>query len=216
MIIKNLGLVDYQATFCAMKDFTDKRDQNTPDEIWICEHKSVFTQGLAGKAEHILHKSDIPIIPTDRGGQVTYHGPGQLIIYPLLNLKARPDHLNPIGIRALVSLLEQATLDLLKEYNIDAYTQALAPGIYVDNSLGIGQKIASLGLRVRKNCSYHGIAININCDLSPFDLINPCGYVGLKMINLATCLALNKNLTQNISLDLLGKQYLKYFLGNLS
>jgi lipoyl(octanoyl) transferase len=154
-----------------MHDFTDSRDETTPDEIWLVEHLPVFTQGQAGKAEHLLTTGDIPVIQSDRGGQVTYHGPGQQVMYVLLNLKRRK-----LGVRELVTLLEQTVVNTLAEYGIDAHPRADAPGVYVGE-----MKICSLGLRIRKGCSFHGLALNINMDLAPFLRINPCGYAGMEM-----------------------------------
>jgi len=154
-----------------MHDFTDMRDDTTPDEIWLVEHLPVFTQGQAGKAEHLLMTGDIPVIQSDRGGQVTYHGPGQQLMYVLLNLKRRK-----LGVRELVTLLEQTVVNTLAEYGIDAHPRADAPGVYVGE-----MKICSLGLRIRKGCSFHGLALNINMDLTPFQRINPCGYAGMEM-----------------------------------
>jgi len=154
-----------------MHDFTDSRDDTTPDEIWLVEHLPVFTQGQAGKAEHLLMTGDIPVIQSDRGGQVTYHGPGQQVMYVLLNLKRRK-----LGVRELVTLLEQTVVNTLAEYGIDAHPRADAPGVYVGE-----MKICSLGLRIRKGCSFHGLALNINMDLTPFQRINPCGYAGMEM-----------------------------------
>lgn len=154
-----------------MHDFTDMRDDTTPDEIWLVEHLPVFTQGRAGKAEHLLMTGDIPVIQSDRGGQVTYHGPGQQLMYVLLNLKRRK-----LGVRELVTLLEQTVVNTLAEYGIDAHPRADAPGVYVGE-----MKICSLGLRIRKGCSFHGLALNINMDLTPFQRINPCGYAGMEM-----------------------------------
>jgi lipoyl(octanoyl) transferase len=159
-----------------MRDFTDKRDATTPDEIWLLEHPSVFTQGQAGKAEHILNAGDIPVIQTDRGGQVTYHGPGQLVVYLLLDLR----RLN-ISIRTLVSTIEQAVINLLAEYGIEAYGDRKAPGVYVN-----GAKICAIGLRVRHGCTYHGIAFNINMDLEPYARINPCGFSQLPVTQTAS------------------------------
>lgn len=171
LIVRNLGRCDYQETWQQMKLFTDTRDANTPDEIWLLEHPPVFTQGLAGKAEHVLNPGNIPVIQTDRGGQVTYHGPGQLVVYLLFDLR----RLN-IGIRSMVRLLEQSVVDTLAEYGITASGRDDAPGVYVDAA-----KICSIGLRVRKGCSYHGIALNVNMDLEPFLRINPCGFRQLQM-----------------------------------
>lgn len=171
ILVRHLGLQPYEPVSQAMHDFTDTRDDNTPDEIWLVEHLPVFTQGQAGKAEHVLVPGDIPVIQSDRGGQVTYHGPGQQVMYVLLNLKRRK-----LGVRELVTLLEQTVVDTLAEYGIDAHPRADAPGVYVGE-----MKICSLGLRIRKGCSFHGLALNINMDLSPFLRINPCGYAGMEM-----------------------------------
>jgi lipoyl(octanoyl) transferase len=159
-----------------MHDFTDTRDETTADEIWLVEHDPVFTQGQAGKAEHVLVPGDIPVIQSDRGGQVTYHGPGQQVVYVLLNLRRRK-----LGVRELVTVLEQTVVNTLAEVDIDAYPRADAPGVYVD-----GRKICSLGLRIRKGCSFHGLALNVDMDLSPFLRINPCGYAGLEMTQVKT------------------------------
>jgi lipoyl(octanoyl) transferase len=169
-VIKQLGRVDYRETWQAMLDFNAARGDDTPDEIWFLEHPPVFTLGLAGKTEHVLAPGDIEVIPIDRGGQVTYHGPGQLVVYPLLDLKRLK-----LGVRALVCALEKAVVDVLSGYGIDAVPKADAPGVYVD-----GRKIAALGLRVRRGCSYHGLAFNIAMDLEPFRRINPCGFAGLE------------------------------------
>ena len=166
-----LGLQDYPVTWDAMRSFTDRRDASTADEVWLLEHLPVFTQGLAGKPEHVLAPGDIPVIQTDRGGQVTYHGPGQLVLYPLLDL----DRLQ-LGVRCLVGRLEQVVIDLLGDYGLQAQRREAAPGVYVD-----GAKIASIGLKVRRGCSYHGLALNIGIDLAPFARINPCGYAGQPM-----------------------------------
>lgn len=171
ILVRHLGLQPYEPVSQAMHDFTDSRDDNTPDEIWLVEHMPVFTQGQAGKAEHLLMTGDIPVIQSDRGGQVTYHGPGQQVMYVLLNLKRRK-----LGVRELVTLLEQTVVNTLAEYGIDAHPRADAPGVYVGE-----MKICSLGLRIRKGCSFHGLALNINMDLTPFQRINPCGYAGMEM-----------------------------------
>ncbi|WP_413229034.1 lipoyl(octanoyl) transferase LipB [Arsukibacterium sp.] len=155
-----------------MQRFTDQRDENTPDELWMLEHPAVFTQGQAGKAEHLLLPGDIPVVKVDRGGQVTYHGPGQLVVYVLLDIKRRK-----LGVRELVSMLEQALVELLAQFGATANARPDAPGVYID-----GKKIASLGLRVRKGCTFHGLALNVDMDLSPFHRINPCGYAGMQMI----------------------------------
>ena len=171
ILVRHLGLQPYEPVSQAMHDFTDSRDDTTPDEIWLVEHLPVFTQGQAGKAEHLLMTGDIPVIQSDRGGQVTYHGPGQQVMYVLLNLKRRK-----LGVRELVTLLEQTVVNTLAEYGIDAHPRADAPGVYVGE-----MKICSLGLRIRKGCSFHGLALNINMDLKPFQRINPCGYAGMEM-----------------------------------
>ncbi len=167
--------MDYTKVWHAMQEFTDNRNDNTLDELWLVEHPAVFTQGQAGKAEHLLMPGDIPVVKVDRGGQVTYHGPGQQVIYCLINLRRKK-----IGIRQLVTLIENAIIAALGDDNISAYAKADAPGVYVDD-----KKIASLGLRVRKSCTFHGLALNVNMDLSPFLRINPCGYAGLEMTQTA-------------------------------
>lgn len=170
ILVRHLGLQPYEPVSQAMHEFTDMRDDTTPDEIWLVEHLPVFTQGQAGKAEHLLMTGDIPVIQSDRGGQVTYHGPGQQVMYVLLNLKRRK-----LGVRELVTLLEQTVVNTLAEYGIDAHPRADAPGVYVGE-----MKICSLGLRIRKGCSFHGLALNINMDLT-LQRINPCGYAGMEM-----------------------------------
>ena len=167
----DLGLVEYQPTWQAMRDFTDSRDEQTPDELWVCEHPPVYTLGQAGKREHILNAANIPVVQSDRGGQVTYHGPGQVVIYTLVNLRRAG-----FGIREMVVRLENSVIGLLAQQGIEAISRRDAPGVYVK-----GAKIAALGLRVRRGCSYHGIAMNIDADLTPFAGINPCGYEGLSV-----------------------------------
>lgn len=174
VLVRHFGLRDYATCFAAMKKFTCERDPATPDEIWLLEHPSVFTLGLSGRSEHIIDAGDIPVIHSDRGGQVTYHGPGQLVVYLLLDLKRRN-----LGVRTLVGRLEQAVIDMLGDLGIAALRRAGAPGVYVADA-----KIASLGIRVRRGCSYHGLALNVNGDLSPFQRIDPCGYPGLAMCSL--------------------------------
>lgn len=154
-----------------MRDFTDARDGDTVDELWLVEHDPVFTQGLAGRPEHLLNPGDIPIVQTDRGGQVTYHGPGQVVAYPLIDLPRLG-----LGVRCLVDRLEQAVIDVLAAGGIEAGRREGAPGVYVN-----GAKIASIGLKVRRGCTYHGLAFNVDMDLAPFGFINPCGYAGLQM-----------------------------------
>lgn len=174
VIVRRLGLTPYAAAFDAMREFTEQRGDATPDEIWLLQHPPVFTLGLTGKREHLLNPGSTPIIETDRGGQVTYHGPGQLILYPLLNLRRRN-----LGVRRLVTLLEQSVVGLLADAGITAQARPDAPGVYVD-----GRKVASLGLRVRRGCSYHGLSLNVAMDLEPFQRINPCGYAGLEVTQL--------------------------------
>ncbi len=173
--VRFLGKIAYGETLIAMRNFTDARSEQTQDEFWIVEHPPVFTQGQAGQAKHLLKQSDIPVIQSDRGGQITYHGPGQLVIYLLIDLRRRK-----YGVRALVSAMEQSIIDLLSKYDITAYAQPKAPGVYVQ-----GSKIASLGLRIRRGCCFHGLALNVNMDLTPFDYINPCGYPGLPITQCA-------------------------------
>lgn len=176
VLIRQLGLRDYEPVWQAMQAFTDNRDASTQDEIWLVEHHPVFTQGQAGKAEHILMPGDIPVVQVDRGGQVTYHGPGQQVIYLLLNIKRRK-----LGVRHLVTAMEEAVVNLLAKFDITAYPKPDAPGVYVDE-----KKVCSLGLRIRNGCSFHGLALNVNMDLSPFQRINPCGYSGMEMIDTAS------------------------------
>lgn len=184
LITRSLGLRQYQEVWQAMDAFTNQRDEKTADEVWYVEHAPVFTQGQAGKPEHILDLGDIPLVPSDRGGQVTYHGPGQLVVYPLINLRRLG-----MGVRELVTAIETSVVELLASYAIAAYAKADAPGVYVEE-----RKIASLGLRVRRGCSFHGVAINIDMDLSPFQRINPCGYAGMEMTRLCDVLPTNKPL----------------------
>ncbi|MFP5306324.1 MAG: lipoyl(octanoyl) transferase LipB [Gammaproteobacteria bacterium] len=181
-IVRPLGLQDYAPMLARMRAFTDARGAETPDEIWMLEHPPVFTQGQAGKAEHVLAAGDIPVVQADRGGQVTYHGPGQLVVYFLLDLQRLG-----YGIRSLVTRIEQAMIDVLAGYGIAAHADREAPGVYVDGAGGLpgGAKIGSLGLRVRRGCSYHGLALNVAMDLEPFSRINPCGYSGLRMTQIA-------------------------------
>lgn len=184
IIVRQLGVQDYQTVWQQMQDFTDNRTAETPDEIWLVEHLPVFTQGQAGKAEHLLQTSDIPVVQSDRGGQITYHGPGQQVMYVLIDIKRHKAKGNELNVRQLVTALEQSVVSTLADYAIQSYPKSDAPGVYV-NFDGIEKKICSLGLRIRKGCSFHGLALNINMDLSPFRLINPCGYAGLEMCQLA-------------------------------
>ena len=172
--IRELGEADYESTWLAMKHFTDGRDKHTQDEVWLVQHPPVFTQGQAGKAEHLLLPGDIPVVKSDRGGQVTYHGPGQLVAYLMLDVRRLG-----FGVRELVTRMEQCLIDLLASYGVTAVARPDAPGVYVE-----GAKIASLGLRIRNGCSFHGLALTVDMDLEPFRRINPCGYAGLAMTQL--------------------------------
>lgn len=173
--VYHLGLKPYRPVWQAMRELTDTRDGDTPDQIWVVQHPPVFTQGQAGKPEHLLMPGEIPVVETDRGGQVTYHGPGQLVLYPLIDVKRAR-----LGVRDLVSALEDSVVDALGEHGIEASARPDAPGVYVGE-----RKIASLGLRIRRGASFHGIAVNLEVDLTPFSFINPCGYAGLEMTRLA-------------------------------
>ncbi|MFV8783523.1 lipoyl(octanoyl) transferase LipB [Microbulbifer sp. SA54] len=180
LAICNLGRRDYETVWRAMAHYTDTRGEEARDQIWCVEHPPVFTQGQAGKAEHLLNTGDIPVVQVDRGGQVTYHGPGQLVVYPLLDLRRAK-----VGVRDLVTALEEATVAMLEKFGIAAAPRADAPGVYLTDGPRAGNKIASIGLRVRRGCSFHGIAINIDMDLGPFLRINPCGYAGMQMVQMA-------------------------------
>ncbi|HCM1037456.1 TPA: lipoyl(octanoyl) transferase LipB [Vibrio parahaemolyticus] len=175
LVVKRLGRQDYEPVWKAMHEFTDQRTEETPDEVWLVEHNPVFTQGQAGKAEHLINTGDIPVVQSDRGGQVTYHGPGQLVAYFLINLRRKK-----LGVRDLVTTIENLVINTLKAYNIDSAARPDAPGVYVD-----GKKICSLGLRIRNGCSFHGLALNVNMDLTPFLRINPCGYAGMEMVQVS-------------------------------
>lgn len=174
LTFEDLGTVDYESTWSAMNAFTLGRDENQEDECWFLQHNPVFTLGQAGKPEHILNPHQIPVVNTDRGGQVTYHGPGQLVAYLLVDIKRRK-----IGIRQLVDLIENSIIELLDGYGIVAATRKGAPGVYVDE-----KKIAALGLRIKQGCSYHGFSLNVDMDLEPFSYINPCGYPGMSVTQL--------------------------------
>ena len=169
-----LGRKDYVPLWRAMQKFTDERDESTPDEIWFCEHPPVFTLGLNASKDHLLAPGDIPVVQIDRGGQVTFHGPGQLMIYPLIDIRRAN-----IGVRRLVTALEQSIVDLAADYDVAAAARADAPGVYAD-----GAKLASIGLRIRRGSSFHGMALNVDVDLEPFTRINPCGYAELEMTDL--------------------------------
>ncbi|UUM31206.1 lipoyl(octanoyl) transferase LipB [Vibrio japonicus] len=175
LVVRYLGRQDYEPIWQAMHDFTDNRTEDTLDEVWLVEHNPVFTQGQAGKAEHLLNTGDIPVVQSDRGGQVTYHGPGQLVAYFLINLRRKK-----LGVRDLVTHIENLVINTLKNFNIESAARPDAPGVYVD-----GKKICSLGLRIRKGCSFHGLALNVNMDLTPFLRINPCGYAGMEMVQVS-------------------------------
>jgi lipoyl(octanoyl) transferase len=196
--VRWLGCKDYQPCWQAMQTFTQNRDEATADEIWLLEHNPVFTQGQNGKPEHVLNPGDIPVVQTDRGGQVTYHGPGQLMVYTLVDLKRKK-----LNVRQLVSLLEQSVMDLLSDYNITSIARHEAPGVYVNN-----KKICSIGLRIRKGCSYHGIAFNVALNLEPFTRINPCGFAELQMIQFSELGGLNSTLAT-------GRSLVKYLMKNL-
>ncbi len=175
LLIRHLGQVDYARVWHDMQTFTNSRSTDTPDELWFLQHAPVFTLGRNGKQEHLHDTGDIPVIKVDRGGQVTYHGPGQLVAYILLDLTRRQ-----LGVQSLVGILEQAVIDLLAEHGLAATRRDKAPGVYVD-----GSKIAALGLRVRRGCCFHGLSLNVDMDLTPFSMINPCGYPGLQVTQLS-------------------------------
>ncbi len=174
-VIRHFGQVDYLATWRRMQQFNDARRAHTPDELWFLQHPPVFTLGMAGRREHLLAPGDIPVLQTDRGGQVTYHGPGQLVVYTLIDLRRAG-----LGVRDLVTALEQSVIEYLAAAGRTALARREAPGVYVD-----GRKLASVGIRIRRGCSYHGLALNVNMDLEPFARINPCGHAGLQMTQLA-------------------------------
>lgn len=192
------GLQDYVPLWHEMQEFTDTRDEDTPDEIWFVEHPAVFTMGLNASDEHLLAPGDIPVVQIDRGGQVTFHGPGQLMIYPLLDIKR-----SNTGVRTLVTALEQSVVDLVAEYEVTAVARADAPGVYV-----AGNKLASVGLRIRRGSSFHGMALNVDVDLEPFSRINPCGYAELQMTDL-------KRLGINLELKEASQKLLPHLLAHL-
>lgn len=198
VLIRTLGIEPYNPTWEKMQAFTDQRDDETRDEIWLLQHEPVFTQGQAGKAEHLLATGDIPVVQVDRGGQVTYHGPGQLIVYLMINLRRRK-----LGVREMVDIMERSLVGLLAEYGVEAYAKPDAPGVYVGNA-----KIASLGLRVRRGCSFHGLALNLDMDLGPFLRINPCGYAGMPMTQLS-------ELTEMPKLEDLMQKLVDQFVGKI-
>ncbi|MEE8107760.1 MAG: lipoyl(octanoyl) transferase LipB [Gammaproteobacteria bacterium] len=198
VVIKRLGLVEYEPTWRDMQTFTDRRDAQTADEIWLLQHPPVYTLGLNGSPEHLLAPADIPVINIDRGGQVTYHGPGQLVVSPRIDLRRQS-----LGVRELVSALEQSVIDLATNHGSDAQARADAPGVYV-----AGRKLASLGLRIRRGCSYHGLAFNIDMDLEPFSRINPCGFEDLEVTQL-------KDLGGPADLEQVATELEQYLLKNL-
>jgi len=193
-----LGRRDYVPLWREMQKFTDERDESTPDEIWFCEHPPVFTLGLNASKEHLLAPGDIPVVQIDRGGQVTFHGPGQLMVYPLIDIRRAN-----IGVRTLVTALEQSVVDLAGEFDVAAASRADAPGVYVD-----GDKLASVGLRIRRGSSFHGMALNVDIDLEPFTRINPCGYAELKMTDL-------HRLGIDLQLEATSQKILPHFLRHL-
>jgi lipoyl(octanoyl) transferase len=175
LYLRRLGIADYEPVWREMQTFTDTRDKQSPDQLWLVQHPPVFTQGQAGKAEHVLTPGDIPVIQVDRGGQVTYHGPGQIVAYPLVDIRRKG-----IGVREFVNRIEESIIGVLSLHGVQGKRVEGAPGIYVD-----GNKVASLGLRVRRGCTFHGLAFNIDMDLEPFQRINPCGYAGLQVTQLS-------------------------------
>ena len=179
-LLRHLDRVEYEPTWRAMQDFTARRDPDTPDEIWLLEHPPVFTLGMAGKREHLLRDVGIPVVAIDRGGQVTYHGPGQIVAYLLLDLRRRG-----YGVRELVRRIEAALIATLADHGIAGERLAGAPGVYVPDAQGAPRKIAALGLRVKNGCTYHGLALNVDLDLAPFAAINPCGYAGMAVTRMA-------------------------------
>ena len=194
--IKEKGLQDYNSTWQEMVSFTENRDNHTEDELWTLEHRSVFTQGLSGKPEHLLRETEIEVIKSDRGGQITYHGPGQLIVYCLIDIKRLG-----IGVKQMVSIIEKSIIDLLSDFSISSHKIPGAPGVYVD-----GSKIAALGLKVKRGKTYHGLSLNVDMNLSPYNLINPCGYKDLKITQMSNLTAnkpdldkIKKQLTKNLT-----------------
>jgi lipoyl(octanoyl) transferase len=196
--IVQLGVTDYGETWEAMKQFTRQRDRSTTDQLWITRHPPIYTQGLNGRAEHVLDRGEIPLLQVDRGGQVTYHGPGQLVVYCLLDLNRLG-----LGVKALVTRIEESVIDLLDHYRIAAHTRSGAPGVYVGEA-----KIAALGLRIRKGCCYHGLSLNVDMELEPFSRIDPCGYKGLAVTQL-------RDLGINAGIEQVGDELAGILVGNL-
>jgi lipoyl(octanoyl) transferase len=194
--VRQLGLADYEPVWHAMQDFTDQREEHTVDELWLVQHPPVFTQGQAGKAEHVLAPGDIPVIQVDRGGQVTYHGPGQIVAYPLLDIRR-----SGLGVRELVNRIEESIIRVLEQYKVKGERREGAPGIYVSD-----EKIASLGLRVRRGRTFHGLAFNIDMDLEPFQRINPCGYEGLRVTQLSAMAAVDFSEVESRLVDSISHQ----------
>ena len=199
MKVLNLGLQDYHQTWEAMKRFTQQRTLDSEDELWVVEHPRVFTQGISTKAKHLLSMSEIPVVKTDRGGQITYHGPGQVIIYCLVDLKRLG-----IGVKKMVSIIEQSIISLLTRYNINSHTKDGAPGVYVNDA-----KLAALGLKVKNGKTYHGLSLNVAMDLSPFQQINPCGYPGLKVTQLS-------DLVDNINLEQISQELTQLLIAHVT
>jgi lipoyl(octanoyl) transferase len=199
MQIRQLGIQNYSDVWLQMKEFTLNRDAQTHDELWLLEHHAVYTQGQAGKPEHILNPASIPVVQSDRGGQVTYHGPGQLVAYVLMDINRKN-----LGVRTLVSQLEQTLISVLAQYDIEATIRCGAPGVYVKE-----QKIASIGLRVKNGCTYHGIALNVDMDLKPFLGINPCGFAKMEMTQIS-------HFYPKVSLEEVNQQFTQYFLQQFS
>jgi len=198
MKIQDLGLRDYQPTLLAMQQFTQQRDNHTEDELWLLEHYHVYTQGFNGQDGHLLRQNTIPMVRTDRGGQITYHGPGQLIVYPLIDLRRFG-----MGVRNMISCLENTVIAMLDEHKIDAYARKDAPGVYCGEA-----KIASLGLRVKRGACYHGLSLNIDMDLQPFADINPCGYAGMQMTDM-------KTLGATVDMASVKQQFVSVFLAHM-
>ena len=203
LIVRDLGLCEYQQSWQAMQRFTNERDKDSVDELWVLQHPPVFTLGQAGKPEHVLGAGDIPVINVDRGGQVTYHGPGQLVAYPLIDLQRRQ-----LSVRCMVQMLEQVIIDVLADYELPAQREPGKPGVYLGEN-----KIAALGLRVRRGRSFHGLAFNVDMDLSPYSRINPCGYAGQPVIDLQrACRQLVDSADLIIDFATLQERFLRHFL----